>query len=105
MPVVTSTVPLEQGDGEGARDVRYSSGIPILTGSVDFWLSVSQRRGAGQEFQTCGDKEALSTTVILWRRRGNAAGLLHYRTQTKVHIADDHSTAEGTGTWVCGCGG
>ena len=56
---------------------HWECGIPLLTGSVDFWLSVSQRRGAGQAFQPYGDKEALSTAVILWRRSGSAAGLLH----------------------------
>lgn len=54
----------------------WECGIPLLIGSVDFWLSVSQRCGAGQAFQPCGYKEALSTAVILWRRSGNATGLL-----------------------------
>lgn len=57
--------------------------------------------GAGQAFQTFRDKEALSTTVILWRRRGSAAGLLLHRglqnpyegSHTHTHTLSDRSAA------------
>lgn len=68
---VYSTLSKPVGVGDCER------GIPMgFRCSVDFWLSVSQRRGAGQTFQPRGDKEVLSTAVILWRRSGNTAGLL-----------------------------
>lgn len=41
------------------QDRDIPSGIPLLSGSVDFWLRVSKGRGAGRTFQRCEDKEAL----------------------------------------------
>lgn len=88
----------------GVRD--WERAIPLLSGSVDFWLSVSKRRGAGQAFQPCGDKEALSTAVILWRRSGNTAGPLLHTGLQEPHYGPltllDHNTPEGTGSCVCG---
>lgn len=52
-----ATAPSEGSVSWGGLGMWYSSSVPLLSGSVDFWLRVSQSRGAGRgHSSTAGTK-------------------------------------------------